>query len=301
MSYVSPHIRHMTILRSASSTGWDCESLKVEDGGAHAWRSGVEEGALKLSRHLLPLLDKNLSRLPPNIPDGAHSPLVLLQAQLIRAKVHQLLGRSQLGGSRPLDVRLERRASVRLERLIVDELRLLHHVHAAFGPLLQRTASLSPKQEVVIVHHAASKIAGAENGGVVEVEVVRARPDEAVAQARLAHAALAFLLLRAGQPNDDQVVDGCSHILLFGHHHRWHRLILPCWPVALGPLRTAPPEPSEPPRGGEAAGCRALRQTGSPFTPRPGARARRACPATHRRLEARGGPGLRQRPPTLKH
>lgn len=66
------------------------------------------------------------------------------------------------------------------------------------------------------------------------MEVICTWPNKAVTEARFANTTLAFLLLRAGQPNHNQVVGGCPRILLFGHYQCWQRLILPCRPVALG-------------------------------------------------------------------
>lgn len=68
---------------------------------------------------------------------------------------------------------------------------------------------------------------------MVQVKVICAGTDEAVAQAGLAHTTLPLLFLCARQAHHDQVVGGRLCILLFCHHHRTQALILPC-PQALG-------------------------------------------------------------------
>ena len=135
---------------------------------------------------------------------------------MIFADIHEFLGGLEFDGGAALVVRIRLPAAKRLERRVVDKLRLLDNVEREIDPFVRRLRDLAPVEEVVVVDDAPAEVILTEDGDVVGAVLIGERAHEAVTEARLADAFGALLLLRPRQANHAHIDNPILRLL--GHY-----------------------------------------------------------------------------------
>ena len=139
-----------------------------------------------------------------------------VRTELVFADVHEFLGGLQFDGGAALVVRVRLPAPKRLERRVVDKLRLLDYVERKIHPFIRRLRDLAPVEEVVVVDDASAEVILTEDGDVVGAVLIGEWAHEAVTKTRLADALGALLFLRPRQANHAHINNPVLRLL--GHY-----------------------------------------------------------------------------------